>query len=159
MAMKIGVAEVTQLVETIWSSVLEWDVRPVEDVAEPAAAFVTGTVRITGAWTGSVHLRCDREVTTAAAARMFELPANQLSTDMVLDALGELTNMLAGNLKGLLPGPCELGLPTVGDDWDASLSGRQQAWQTAFRCDRGLLLVEIRECQPSAEGGRLVTAA
>ena len=152
--MGFGKAEVTQLMEMIWSSVLDWDVRPAEDTAKRTATdeFVTGMISITGAWTGSVLLRCHREVTTEAAARMYGIPADQLSGELVLDALGELTNMLAGNLKGLLTGPCRLGLPTVDHGRDIPLTfDCRPTLQAAFQCDTRLLFVEIREGLPTTD--------
>jgi chemotaxis protein CheX len=139
---------VNQLVETIWTSVLDWEVQPSTDVAAPGDdSDLIGSVPITGAWTGSVLLRCHRDVTTGAAVRMFGMAADQLPDDLVRDALGELTNILAGNLKGLLSGSCRLGLPTVvrGDDLPLPAPGCRQMLRTAFRCDTRLMFVEILE--------------
>ena len=44
---------------------------------------------------------------------MFDLPAAQLDDEQVADALGELTNMIGGNIKSLIPGPGRLSMPTV----------------------------------------------
>ncbi|HVD28484.1 MAG TPA: chemotaxis protein CheX [Mycobacteriales bacterium] len=48
-----------------------------------------------------------------AASAMFDRPAEALTDDEVADALGELTNMIGGNLKSLLPGPSRLSMPAV----------------------------------------------
>ena len=66
---------------------------------------VTGCVHVSGEWTGSVFLSCDLEVAAAAAEAMFAADPGSLSTDEVSDALGELTNMVGGNIKSLLPAP------------------------------------------------------
>jgi len=161
-AMEFGESEVTQLMEMIWTSVLDWDVRADESAAESFEPddFVTGTVGISGAWTGSVLLRCHRDVRTEAAVRMFGMPADQLSSDLVSDALGELTNMLAGNLKGLMPGPCRLGLPSVGigDDFPTPSPDYRTTLQTAYRCDSKPLVVEIREWRPVLEADLFAAA-
>jgi chemotaxis protein CheX len=44
---------------------------------------------------------------------MFDLPTEQLDDEQVGDALGELTNMIGGNIKSLIPGPSRLSMPTV----------------------------------------------
>jgi chemotaxis protein CheX len=48
-----------------------------------------------------------------AAEAMFAAEAGSLSWDEVSDALGELTNMVGGNIKGLLPAPSTLSIPSV----------------------------------------------
>ena len=47
------------------------------------------------------------------AEAMFAADPGSLSADEVSDALGELTNMVAGNVKALLPESCAISLPTV----------------------------------------------
>ena len=44
---------------------------------------------------------------------MFQLNEDEVVSDLVQDALGELTNMTGGNMKSLLPEPCYLSLPAV----------------------------------------------
>jgi chemotaxis protein CheX len=44
---------------------------------------------------------------------MLDLQQGAASPDDVRDALGELANMVGGNIKGLLPGPTQLSLPLV----------------------------------------------
>jgi chemotaxis protein CheX len=48
-----------------------------------------------------------------AASAMFDRPAEQLGDQDVADALGELTNMIGGNIKSLIPGPSRLSMPAV----------------------------------------------
>ena len=44
---------------------------------------------------------------------MFEMSVDDLDDLEVADALGELVNIIGGNLKCLLPEPSQLSLPTV----------------------------------------------
>ena len=44
---------------------------------------------------------------------MFGMEPDEVSADEVADAVGELTNMVGGNIKSLLPEPSLLSLPTV----------------------------------------------
>jgi chemotaxis protein CheX len=48
-----------------------------------------------------------------AAAAMFGLSAVELTDAEVTDAVGELTNIIGGNIKSLLPGPSRLSMPVV----------------------------------------------
>ena len=70
-------------------------------------------MHVSGAWTGSVFLSCHTDVATAAAEAMFAADPGSLSSDEVSDAVGELTNMVGGNVKSLLPAPSRLSVPTI----------------------------------------------
>ena len=63
----------------------------------------------------SLILRCRREAAARWAASMFNRSANETSQEDVRDALGELANMVAGNVKGILAGESRLSLPVVGE--------------------------------------------
>lgn len=92
-------------------------VMPIPCVAPlPAGERVTARVSISGAWRGAVEVRISR----ALAARLVRevLQAEPCSTDDpdVRDIVGELANMIGGNLKALLPEPCSLSLPSVANE-------------------------------------------
>jgi chemotaxis protein CheX len=83
------------------------------DVALGAGDVTVGRVAVTGGWRGWVLLACPTRLARAAASAMFDRPAEALTDDEVADALGELTNMIGGNIKSLLPGPSRLSMPAV----------------------------------------------
>ncbi len=103
--------EVCRLVGQVWGLVLGLDVGA--GPCPPADAALAGSVPVRGAWQGRVVLRCDPALARLAAARMFGLRPEEVTDEQTRDALGELTNMVGGNLKGLLPGSSSLGLPAV----------------------------------------------
>ena len=86
---------------------LEVEVAP----ATAASDGPAGSVRFDGAWSGHVTVRCDADFARACAATLLDDAA--CDDAAVCDALGELTNMVAGNLKALLPAPSHLSLPCV----------------------------------------------
>lgn len=83
------------------------------DVPLDAGDVTVGRVAVTGGWRGWVLLACPTRLARTAASAMFDRPAEALTDDEVADALGELTNMIGGNLKSLLPGPSRLSMPAV----------------------------------------------
>ena len=107
--------EICQYTENIWKSILNLDVKKtVEEYCPPEEEDVlAGCVHISGEWQGVVALDCPQELVTKAASIMFQLNEDEVVSDLVQDALGELTNMTGGNLKSLLPEPCFLSLPAV----------------------------------------------
>jgi chemotaxis protein CheX len=106
--------QIVGITQDVWSS---FTGRPV-DPAPPAEALdggevTVGRVEVTGAWRGWVLLACPARLARTAAAAMFERPAETLTDGEVADALGELANMVGGNLKSVLPGPSRLSMPAV----------------------------------------------
>jgi chemotaxis protein CheX len=71
----------------------------------------TSSVTISGAWEGAVLFELCPGLDRLLAAAMFQ--AEKLGEDDVGDAIGELANIIGGNVKGLLLEPSRLSLPTV----------------------------------------------
>jgi chemotaxis protein CheX len=106
--------QIVGITQDVWSS---FTGRPVDagpgDAALDGGDVTVGRVAVTGGWRGWVLLACPTRLARTAAAAMFERPAETLTDDEVADALGELTNMIGGNVKSLLPGPSRLSMPAV----------------------------------------------
>lgn len=129
---------ILQIAGDVWSLVLELDIEPDDALTVPAVktGFVTGCVTISGAWEGTVVLDCGADLAKQAAAIMFEMEAEEIEAEEIRDAVGELVNMLGGNIKSLLPEPCKLSLPVVvqGQDYSTNIPGSQVIGQATFRC-------------------------
>ncbi len=67
-------------------------------------------VEIFGEWMGEVTVSCSDVLAERLATLMFGEPPRK---NDINDALGELANMLGGNIKAFLPQPCHLSLPVV----------------------------------------------
>jgi len=104
------VAEITR---QIWSAIIDDSGSlvprgPVADYGD-----LTGSVDINGSWNGTFYLSFSMTAARQAAAKMFDADADTLSEDDVRDAVGEVINIIGGNLKSLLPPPALLSLPRV----------------------------------------------
>ena len=75
---------------------------------------VRASIAVPGGWSGHVTLDVSRSGAGDLARRM--LMADEVSEDDVVDAIGELVNVLGGNVKGLLLEESALGLPEVSTD-------------------------------------------
>ena len=109
-----------------WRSLLELACREVFDLmlnsklehAGEAAATrfeITGMVGLAGQLCGLVSLRCSSQAAACMASRMLGTEIAQGDKQM-FDAIGEITNMVAGNFKNKLTGladKCMLSVPTV----------------------------------------------
>lgn len=119
----------TDLHETlaqIWLSYLDPATAPVpawEPIAEDewaAQVRVCAAADITGAWRGTVTVEMGLELAFNVAAALYAQPVAAVSGDLgraeqslLFDAVGEVVNIVAGNLKALLPQPSVLSLPRV----------------------------------------------
>jgi len=107
-SMIIGVEEVSEIATSVWASLLERELyeAPVAG-ALPAAAQVA----IDGAWTGRVRVETSVALARRLTSQMFDVPEDDVDDEMMSDAIGELANIIGGNVKALLPTPSKLGLP------------------------------------------------
>jgi chemotaxis protein CheX len=106
---------VTEITSSVWSAFMSGgdDIIPVPVM--PSGDSLTGTVSISGRWNGLVSLTCSSVAATRAAALMFDAGLEKVTQADVRDAMGELVNIVGGNLKGMLPSPTGLSLPSVTD--------------------------------------------
>src|SRR5581483_2123547 len=112
----------------------------------PQTRFVSGSVQLSGAWAGVVNVECSIEHARRIAAAMFAIPAAEVTAEQFQDAVGEMTNIVGGNLKGVLPRPCEMSLPTVVDGLEYTLrvpTRTQPVVRIHFECEGLPLSVAI----------------
>jgi len=108
-------ADVRALTEQVWSSFLgELDplLPLVGTPADHDGARWSAAISISGAWEGTVTIEVTAATAEALTAAMLGIDG-ALDDEDIADAVGELVNMIGGNVKGLLPGPSVLTLPVV----------------------------------------------
>jgi chemotaxis protein CheX len=154
--MVVAEDQIREMTEAVWSSVLSLPLssRPHGGVVD-GARFVTGCVQISGGWTGALTLACSSAFARKAAAAMFGSDEPTVTPEEMRDGLGELANMVGGNVKALLPGPSRLSLPTVveGVEYALSIRGSTLVHEIWLDCEGEPLIVkllEITESEPHA---------
>ena len=128
--------EIKQLTASVWESILQLPIEPAETALPSGTRTFSASVQITGVWTGTVLLSCGAAMAAQAAGIMLNVePADAALAD-IQDAMGELVNMIGGNIKALLPETCRLSLPTVveGSDYSVRVPGSTLVTNVAFRC-------------------------
>ncbi len=113
------IEDVRSVTEDVWLALLgeteQLLPRAVADGSpfDPAAAW-SAAVTVTGEWHGVITVEVAEPVARKLTAEMLAIPSAEEVTDGdVADAVGELVNMVGGNLKSLMPGPSALSLPAV----------------------------------------------
>ena len=140
--------QILAITQDVWESflVLHLEPHPLGEAAPPLAGpTVTGCVHITGEWDGSVFLQVGADHAQAAAEAMFGADPGSLSESEVSDALGELTNMVGGNIKSLVPAPSKLSLPSVseGENYTVRVPGAVLLSRVALLCGDAPVLVSV----------------
>jgi chemotaxis protein CheX len=144
----VSAADITSIAQDVWSSFLSMELEPHPLGAEAPhldGRTMTGTVHVSGEWGGSVFLEVPSELAQASAEAMFAADPGTLSADEVCDALGELTNMVGGNIKSLLPAPSKLSIPSVaeGVSYTVRVPGAVLVERVALVCAAGPLHISV----------------
>ena len=106
---------VQSIADEVWPSLVGDGEAFVPVPVPPAAELVSAWVDIIGPWTGSVVLTCAPATAEALTESvLMTRPPTVVDDEDVADALGELANVLGGNIKSVLPGESRLGLPQIG---------------------------------------------
>ena len=143
---------VTQIVEHVFQTMMAMNVHAV-DVAWPPVPhdqLITASISLTGTWKGAVLLECGQKEAFKFTTQMIGIDMPTELNDDVRDAIGELANMVGGNLKSVLPGGVGLSLPTVvwGADYSLQICRAGTAERWVFQGDEvtfAITLVEVRE--------------
>lgn len=119
----VGAEQVLDIAGDVWSSLAGPEEVLVPLPASPAHLpldALSAWVLVLGPWSGAV-------VVTTGASTALELTRallraaddEELTAEDVTDALGEVANVVGGNVKSLLTAPSVLGLPQVGHGMEA----------------------------------------
>lgn len=135
--------DIREIAVSIWETLFSVALERGAEGERAADPVVTGCVHIDGAWHGAVMLHCGVELAGLLAGELFRTPTP--TPDEVRDTIGELTNMLAGNIKALLPEPSRISLPAVafGADYDLRVMGTTTVAAVPFRCSDSTVVVTL----------------
>ncbi|MFP3906708.1 MAG: chemotaxis protein CheX [Acidimicrobiales bacterium] len=123
-----------EIVNEIWEAMLGLDVAPASAVAPSAGREIYAAVQVTGGWEGAVIIECTEDAAQQFAVAMLGLDGEDPAEGDVHDVMGELANMVGGNLKGAVGREAELSLPTVvvGAELDLAVPGATVASRESF---------------------------
>ena len=135
--------DILTVARTLGESFLEAPLDPFFGPTPEGAECQSSRVDITGSFCGSVVVGCSNALARRLASQMFGLDESSISLDEIRDAISELANVVAGNLKVLMPPPSEIGLPKeIGE-----LVGEDQYLvnRMAFLCAGEPLVISVHE--------------
>jgi chemotaxis protein CheX len=144
--MDIGEIQICEVTESVWTSVLGLTVEQRADAKPAESAHVLLTcIHISGAWEGAVMVESSHELARRAASILFGVEEASATDEELRDTVGELTNIIAGNIKGLLPEPSRLSVPAVVEGRDTTFTIMESRLVSAvgFHCEGQPLRVAI----------------
>lgn len=139
---------VADLVSLAWQTFVGSELVPVE-AAGPADPdrVVCSSISIGGPWSATVLFHCSRHLAVVGAAAVLGMEPDELEEADMLDIIGELANIIGGNVKGFVSdadSEWSLSLPVVSEGMQ-TVPGSRLATEVAFVCDGDLVGCQIRE--------------
>ena len=127
---------VAQTVEAVFLAMMNLEVSPSETPWAPSQGQLTSAVHLSGVWNGALLFECDRQQACQFAGRFLSMDPPEAVTDDVRDVLGELANMIGGNMKSAVATGLSLSMPSVtdGSDYGLQVCGSQVQDRLAFDC-------------------------
>lgn len=127
------------LVHDVFSTMLGSEAWPDLETPIETAYPVMGAVFFAGAWKGAVQVELEAGLAYRITAHLMSVPLPGRVDSDVRDAIGEVVNMIAGNLNSVLPGSAVMSMPAVveGLDFRLSVVGATQSTRLAFASPNG----------------------
>lgn len=143
-------SETEQIVTGVFQTMFGCEVYPIAEVWQVPPPAVTAAIYFAGSWRGAVLVETTELQARHWTARLMSIPVPEKFTDDVQDAMGELVNMVGGNLKSVLPKGVGLSMPSVvqGSSYSLRICGGNLTHRQAFLAEDGpfsVTLVEMLE--------------
>ena len=146
MQTEVKVEILAQIVESVFLTMMDLELTSSEKPWHPGGERLTSFVQLTGDWNGAVLIECTRRQACQFAGRILAMDPPDAVDDDVRDVLGELANMIGGNMKcGMSATGVRLSMPTVmdGTDCDLRICGSEVQDRLAFQCADGHFWVTV----------------
>jgi chemotaxis protein CheX len=118
---EVRLSELAQIVESVFATMLGLEAAECGKPWFPGADRLTSAVHLAGGWNGAVLLECDQRRACRFAGRFLSMDPFETVDNVVREVLGELANMIGGNLKRVLSQGIMLSMPSVMDGSGYSL--------------------------------------
>lgn len=146
--------EIKKYNKLVWSTLLDFEIEPKSGAFDFSSNdTVTGSVQITGKWNGVISLYLPSPLVNKITETMFSLDSGEATTETKKDAIGEMINMIGGNLKSMLPQPSSLSTPIF------SMEGQKQEFpftkkvtQCQFNCNGNSFALSLYEQAKDPKG-------
>jgi chemotaxis protein CheX len=150
-------SELAQIVGSVFATMLSLDVSESETPWFAGKDRLTSAVHLAGDWNGAVLLECDQRQACRFAGRFLSMDPPDSVDDVVRDVLGELANMIGGNLKCVLTRGIRISMPSVvdGSEYSLRVCGAELRERLSFQCAEGPFWIMVLASRGEPGNGRL----
>ena len=140
--------ELDAIVGEVWESFMLGDVVAVPDAEHVPGLVTSATVCLSGTWTGVLMVECDPSVALKLSSALLGMDDGSASESDIADTLGEIANVIGGNLKNVLPTPTVMSLPVVARSMSPSrVKDAVEVCSVAFRWDDSAIRIIVWSAQ------------
>ena len=141
---------VARIVESVFVTMMNLEVYLSDIPWAPSRDQLTSVVHLTGDWNGALILECNRWQACRFAGRFLSTDPPDAVNDDVRDLLGELANMIGGNMKCAVTAGLRLSMPSVtdGSDYGTRFCGPEVHNRLGFECAEGPFWVTLLAVTP-----------
>lgn len=157
----VNPATIAEIVHSIFSTMMDVDVSVADTPMVPSGDRLTASVCLEGAWNGAVSLQCGQRQACEFAGRFLAIDPPEDVDDDVRDVLGEIANMIGGNMKSSMGTEVRLALPTVinGSDYEVRVCGSSVQDTVGFQYFGGQFWVTVLRKTESGTGSHAALSA
>lgn len=137
--------DVAEIVSSVFDTMMNLAIRESDEPWFASEDRVTATVSLGGDWNGALVIECDRRLACRLAGRFLSMdPPDTVDAD-VCDVLGEIANMVGGNMKSILKRGIRLSMPVVveGSDCRVRVCGSTLSERLTFASEDGTFWVTV----------------
>jgi chemotaxis protein CheX len=149
MATEFSAEILTEVVGSVFETMMNLEVASSATPWTPSRDCLTSAIQMAGAWNGAFLLECGRGEACRFASRFLSIDPPKSVNDEVISVLGELANMIGGNMKCVIAEGTVLSMPLVTDGNGVSFDGVEVRDRLAFHCEEGNFWVTVL-AQPSS---------
>jgi chemotaxis protein CheX len=144
--------DLARVVQSVFETMIGLEVAASDAPWVHSPDTITAAVHFAGDWRGAALVECDARQACQFATRLMGIPLPAAIDDDVRDAMGELANMVAGNLKSVLPRGVGLSMPSVveGSAYTLRVCGAKAVERIAFSSPLGIFRITLVEMLQSA---------
>lgn len=119
--MKCSHSDICRIVEDVFATMLDLHIQECTLPDRLPPTSLTATVHFAGVWKGALLFQCSMDQALFLTRRLMPTCQSMQMDEDVRDALGELANMIGGNLKSVLHPGVALSMPSVVEGVDHSV--------------------------------------
>lgn len=136
-------ADIEQIVCELFRSMLGTEVSLNPTASTPTQYPLTALVELSGSWKGTLLIACSHQQAICFANRFLQCDDLADVNEDVLSSLGELANIVGGNLKTAIGSGVRLGTPSVLQHVPDQPVGSALVDHLAFDTDAGSFSVQL----------------